>query len=71
MNLDEKVDILYDQYVKLVVEWGGTDYFTQCSDLDKDIAKKFFKRFFEASTVDEVLVSIHRAVNEQHERDEK
>ena len=40
MDFQEKIKRLYERHIKIVVEWGGVEYATTCSDLDEDLALK-------------------------------
>ena len=42
MTIEDKAKILYDRHVKVIIEWGGTDLFTNCSDMSIEGMIKLF-----------------------------
>lgn len=72
MDFQDKVHRIYERHLKLIVEWGGVDnIFTNCSDIDEDLAIKLFlavNKDMSKETFDEVINEI---VNEQNERESK
>lgn len=39
----EKAKLLHDRHIKFTIEWGGTDLFTNCSDMSVDGMEEFIK----------------------------
>ena len=33
MTIEDKAKILYDRHIKIIIEWGGTEFFTDFSNM--------------------------------------
>jgi len=70
LNLQDKVNILYDRRIKLSIEWGGViNVFSSMSDIDEDLAVVLLLGFKTEMSKVEFEKLISDVVQRQYERE--
>ena len=70
MNNKEKAQLLYDRHIKVIIEWGGTDFFTNCSDMSIDGVEKLLdimENRFDDENINNEITNLIKEENEKQQ----
>ena len=67
-NID-KANLLEKRHIKVLIEWGGTDLFINCSDMTTDGVTELLD-ILQLNKRDEINQKITDLVQKEHERQE-